>query len=377
MHVPTHDHTVLYRRYKPALDAAVVRVLASGQLDWGPEVPAFEDDFARWLGATHAVGTNSGTAALKVALLALGVGPGDEVITVPNSDIGSTAAIRHVGATVVWVDVEPDTGNIDPALVAAAVTPRTAAILPVDLYGHPADLPTLRTIAERHGLAIVEDACLALGAAIDGCPVGQWADITCFSFAPTKHLGAYGSAGAAVTNDSALALRMQRLVGYGQNREQHYGGSLAAAPLEHLCEGLNERLDELQAAMLQVKLPHLREIINGYIARAGVYTDSLVDAAVRNGAMTGFAFPDVLVRVYEHFVAGRDGEAEDLFDAYLPLNRYEQQPGFGLGVRKEILRRRGGLPCAAARYPAFTMGVREYAELDGLMARAAQRDAAG
>ena len=285
MHVPIHDHTVLYRRYKPALDAAVARVLASGQLDWGPEVPAFEDAFAKWLGVTHVVGTNSGTAALKVALLALGVGPGDEVITVPNSDIGSTAAIRHVGATVVWVDVEPDTGNIDPALVATAVTPRTAAILPVDLYGHPADLPALRTIAERHGLAIVEDACLALGAAIDRRPVGQWADITCFSFAPTKHLGAYGSAGAVVTNDSALALRMQRLVGYGQNREQHYGGNLAAAPLAHLSEGLNERLDELQAAMLQVKLPHLHEIIDGYITRAGVYTDSLVDAAVRTPAV--------------------------------------------------------------------------------------------
>ena len=144
MNVPIHDHTVLYRRFKPALDQAVTRVLVSGRLDWGPEVPAFEVAFADWLGVAHGVGTNSGTAALKVALLALGVGRGDEVITAPNSD------------------VEPDTGNLDPALVAAAVTPRTAAILPVDLYGHPADLPALCAIAGRHGLAIVKDACLAL-----------------------------------------------------------------------------------------------------------------------------------------------------------------------------------------------------------------------
>ncbi len=313
MQVPIHDHTVLYRRYKPALDAAVARVLASGQLDWGPEVPAFEDAFARWLGATHAVGTNSGTAALKVALRALGVGPGDEVITVPNSDIGSTAAIHHVGATAVWVDVEPDTGNINPALVATAVTPRTAAILPVDLYGHPADLAALRTIAERHGLAIVEDACLALGAAIDGRPVGQWADITCFSFAPTKHLGAYGSAGAAVTDDGALAQRMQRLVGYGQNRERHYGDNLAAAPLEHLSEGLNERLDELQAAMLRVKLPHLREIIDGYIARAAVYTDSLAGAAVRTPVIRPGAIHTF--RNYVVHVEARDHVQRRLADA--------------------------------------------------------------
>ncbi len=313
MHVPIHDHTVLYRRYQPALDAAVARVLASGQLDWGPEAPAFEAAFAEWLDVTHAVGTNSGTAALKVALLALGVGPGDEVITVPNSDIGSTAAINHVGATVVWVDVEADTGNIDPQLVAAAVTPRTAAILPVDLYGHPADLPALRAIATRHGLAIVEDACLALGAAIDGRRVGQLADITCFSFAPTKHLGAYGSAGAAVTNDNDLARRMRRLVGYGQDRERHYAPGLAAAPLEHLSEGFNERLDELQAAMLQVKLPHLREIIDGYIVRAAVYSDSLAGTpvqtpTVRNGVTHTF-------RNYVVHVADRDRVQRRLADA--------------------------------------------------------------
>ena len=281
MPIPFYDHTVLHRELEPALGAAFAKVLEGGRLDWGPEVPAFEAELARWLGVAHAVGTNSGTAALKLALLGLGIGRGDEVITVPNSDIGSTAAIHHAGATAVWVDVEPDTGNIDPTEADAAVTPRTAALLPVDLYGHPADLPALRAIAGRHGLAIVEDACLALGASIDGRGVGQWADVTCFSFSPSKHLGGYGSGGAAATDDAALAGRMERLAGYGQDRERHYPGGFAAAPLEHLCEGHNERLDELQAAMLRVKLRHVENLIRGHIERASVYTDALAGTAIR------------------------------------------------------------------------------------------------
>ena len=276
-----YDHAVAYRELKPELDAAVARVLESGRLDWGPEVPAFEAEFAAWLGVGHAVGTNSGTAALKVALLGLGVGRGDEVITVPNSDIGSTAAIHHAGATAVWVDVEPDTGNIDPVEVAAAVTPRTAAILPVDLYGHPADMPALRAIAGRHGLAIVEDACLALGASIHGRPVGQWADVTCFSFAPSKHLGGFGSGGAAVTGDPAIARRMERFAGYGQDRERHYRAGFAPPPLDHQDEGLNERLDEIQAALLRVKIPCLRETINGHVERAAACSEALADTPIR------------------------------------------------------------------------------------------------
>ena len=281
MRIPFYDHAAAYRERKPELDAAIARVLASGRLDWGPEVPAFEASFADWLGVGHAVGTNSGTAALKVALLALGIGPGDEVITVPNSDIGSTAAIHHAGATAVWVDVEPDTGNIDPGEVDAAVTPRTAAILAVDLYGHPADLPALGAIAGRRGLAIVEDACLALGASINGRSVGRFADVTCFSFAPSKHLGAFGSGGAAVTGDPAVARRMERLAGYGQARDRHQDHGPAAPPLEHLDEGLNERLDELQAALLRVKLAHLHEVVDGHVARAGVYTKALAGTPVR------------------------------------------------------------------------------------------------
>ena len=257
MLVPTYNHAGLYAQLKPELDEAIKRVLTSGQLDWGFEVPAFEEEFADYVQAKYAVSTNSGTAALKVALLALGVGVGDEVITVPNSDISTTAAIHHVGAKAVWVDVEPDTMTMNPMLVEAAITPQTKALLPVHLYGHPADMPALKAIAQRHKLVIVEDACLALGASINEQPVGTWGDITCFSFAPSKHLGSYGSGGMAVTQDEVLADKMQAYAAYGQARVKHYPKSLAGQGLEHKVEGLNERLDELQAAMLRVKLPYL------------------------------------------------------------------------------------------------------------------------
>ena len=278
MHVPLYDHALTYQLLKSELDAAVERVLASGQIDWGPEAPAFEQDFASWLGAEHVVGTNSGTAAIKAALLALDIGPGAEVITVPNTDVSTTAAIRHVGAQPVWVDVERDTGNIDVRLAADAVSDETKAILPVDLYGHPADLPALRELCDERGLALVEDACLALGAAVDGRAVGQWADITCFSFAPSKHLGAFGSAGAAATNDPDLAQRLRAIVGYGQARERHYDRALAGGELRHVAAGLNERLDEIQAALLRIKLPQLAERIDGYIDRARVYSERLAGA---------------------------------------------------------------------------------------------------
>lgn len=281
MRVPLYDHARLYRLQQPELDAAVGRVLASGSIDWGPEAPAFEQAFAAWLGVSHVVGTNSGTAAIKAALLALDIGPGAEVITVPNTDISTTAAIRFVGARPVWVDVEPDTCNMDPHLVEAAISARTRAILPVDLYGHPADLPALREICDRHRLALVEDACLALGAAIGGRRVGQWADITCFSFAPSKHLGAYGSAGAAATDDASLMQRLQSIVAYGQARDRHYQGALAGGELRHETDGLNERLDEIQAALLQVKLPHLSARIDHYIDCARTYSNALSGGNIR------------------------------------------------------------------------------------------------
>lgn len=280
MRVPMYDHTAAYYSLKTEIDAALQQLLARGRLDWGIKVPAFEAEFAQFVGVKHAIGTNSGTAALKLALLALGIGSGDEVITVPNSDISSTSAIHHVGAQAVWVDVEPDTFNMDPHLIEAAITPRTRAILPVHLYGHPADMPALQAIAEQHDLYIIEDACLALGANIDGHPVGTWGHATCFSHAPSKHLGAYGSGGTVVTNDDSLAERIQLYAGYGQPQERTYDKSKARPGQLMLVEGLNERLDELQAALLHVKLPYLAHEIEMRCDHAKAYSLAFKGSAI-------------------------------------------------------------------------------------------------
>jgi dTDP-4-amino-4,6-dideoxygalactose transaminase len=279
MAVPFYDHALLYRRHKPAIDAAILRVLESGRLDWGPEVPAFEAEFAAFVGAPHAVSTNSGTAALKVALLALGIGRGDAVITVANTDIASLSAIRLVGATPILIDVDPASLTMDLAAMRAALTPAVKAILPVDLYGHPADLPAILEFASRHGLAVIEDACLALGAAIDGRRVGTMAHVTCFSFAPTKHLGSIGSGGACVTADAALAERMQKIAAYGQSRARHMAGA-AQTMLHHETEGLNERLDELQAAVLRTKLPQVPDSLAARRRQAALYATVLSGSAV-------------------------------------------------------------------------------------------------
>ncbi len=237
MRVPLCDHTFLYRKFKPEFDCAIARVLKGGELDWGRETPAFEKKFANWQGVRHAVGTNSGTVALKIALAELGIGPGDEVITAPNGDIGSTSAIHHAGAKAIWVDVEADTGNLDPQAVEDALTSRTAAVLAMDLRGHPADIPALSKMAAQHGLVLVEDACLALGASVGGRSVGQWAGVTCFSFSPSKCLGSFGSGRAALADNEALARVMRRHAGCGQDRQRHYQRGLAPPRLDHRSEG--------------------------------------------------------------------------------------------------------------------------------------------
>lgn len=281
MNVPMYDHAGRYRLLRSELDAAILRVLESGKPDWGPEVPAFEEEFAKFVGTKYAVATNSGMAALKVALLALDIGPGHEVITAPNSDIATTSAIHHVGAKAVWVDIEPDTLNLDPDLIEDAITPRTKAILPAHMYGHPADMVRILEIARKHKLFMIEDACLALGAAIEGKPVGQWGDIACVSFAPTKHLGSFGSGGICVTNNPDLAERMLLYVGYGQPRSRVYGSSALKQGQHLVVEGLNERLDEIQAAMLRVQLPEVPGWIQKRVENASFYTSAFKGSPVQ------------------------------------------------------------------------------------------------
>jgi aminotransferase EvaB len=227
---------------------AIERVIRSGQLILGPEVKAFEAEFAQFVDARHAVGVASGTDALELALLVAGVSPGDEVITVANSAVPTAAAIREVGAIPRFVEIDSRTLNIDPEAAARAVTPRTRAILPVHMHGTPIDMEPLLQIARNRNLRVIEDCAHAHGARRGGIHVGVTGDVGCFSFYPTKNLGAYGDGGMCVTNDTALAERLRALRMYG------FGPGRIA-----MTDGRNSRLDELQAAVLRVKLRHLPE----------------------------------------------------------------------------------------------------------------------
>lgn len=231
---------------RAAIDAAVARVFDSGWFVLGPEVAAFETEFAAAAGAAHAVGVNTGTDAIALALRALGIGPGDEVITSPLSAAYSALAIDMTGARPVFADVDPVRLTLDPGAVAAAVTARTRAVLPVHLYGQPADMDGIARVAARHGLVVVEDACQAHLATAGGRPVGRGSAAAAYSFYPTKNLGALGDGGAVVTDDAALAERLRRLRNYGSSRKY-----------VHEEPGVNSRLDELQAAFLRARLTRL------------------------------------------------------------------------------------------------------------------------
>jgi dTDP-4-amino-4,6-dideoxygalactose transaminase len=230
----------------PAVQAAMERVVTRGWFVLGPELKAFEEEFAVACGSSHAVGVGTGTDALAIALRALGIGPGDEVITSPLSATYSALAIMMVGARPVFADIDPSRLTLDPRATAAAVTPQTAAIMPVHLYGQPADMPALTDVARRHNLAIVEDCCQAHLATCNGEPVGSFSQAAAYSFYPTKNLGALGDAGALTTSDAGLAARAKRLRNGGQTDRYH-----------HSEFGVNSRLDELQAAVLRARLAFL------------------------------------------------------------------------------------------------------------------------
>jgi dTDP-4-amino-4,6-dideoxygalactose transaminase len=228
------------------VQAAIDRVITRGWFILGPELEAFEQEFAIASGASHAIGVGTGTDALAIALRALGIGPGDEVITSPLSAAFSALAIMMAGARPVFADIDPKRLTIDPDAIAAAVTPSTAAIMPVHIYGQAADMPAIVRVAQRHNLAIVEDCCQAHLATCGGTPVGSFGALAAYSFYPTKNLGALGDGGAIVTGDSSLAERTRRLRNGGQ-RSQY----------EHVEFGMNSRLDELQAAILRARLTWL------------------------------------------------------------------------------------------------------------------------
>jgi len=246
MKIPLVDLKAQYDSIKDEIQSAIARVLDTSQFILGREVEAFEEEFARYLDVRHAIGVNSGTSALQLTLHALGIGPGDEVITVSQTFVATIEAICWTGARPVFVDIEEATYNIDPALVEAAITQKTKAIIPVHLYGHPANLDPLLEMARKHKLWLIEDACQAHGALYKGRKVGGFGRAACFSFYPGKNLGAYGEGGAVVTNDRELAIRIQKL--------RNHGG---LQKYSHEILGTNARLEGIQAAVLRVKLPYL------------------------------------------------------------------------------------------------------------------------
>ncbi len=264
--VPLIDLKAQYTSIKEEIDTAVGRVIAGGQFILGEEVENFEKEVAGYLRVKYAVGIASGTDALHLALLACGIKPGDEVITTPFTFISTAETIVRCGAKPVFADIDPETLNISPEQVEPKITGKTKAVLPVHLYGHPADMASIQEIAARHGLKVIEDCAQAFGAECNDRKVGSLGDAGCFSFFPGKALGAYGDAGMVVTNDSEIAGRVSLLRNHGGSPKYYYS-----------VHGFNSRLDALQAAVLSVKLKYIDDWIDRRRQKASLYGRLLKD----------------------------------------------------------------------------------------------------
>jgi dTDP-4-amino-4,6-dideoxygalactose transaminase len=318
--VPFVDVAADLAAFGDELAAAVQRVLGSGRLVLGPEVRAFEEEWAAYCGVRHCVTVNSGTDALRLALRAYGVGPGDEVVTVSHSFVATSFAVELTGARPVWADVDPVTGTMDPESAAAAITPDTRALLPVHLYGRCADMGRLRELADRHGLRLLEDAAQAHGATYDGRRAGGLGDAACFSFYPTKNLGAAGDAGAVVTDDGSLASRIRSLRNYGESRK-HRHDEVAG----------NSRLDELQAAILRTRLCRLDDLNAARRIHAARYHAGLAGSSVRTpdlGVGMEHVFHLYVVRAAERDALARHLKAQGVgYGLHYPVPAH-LQPAF-------------------------------------------------
>ncbi|MBN8501069.1 MAG: DegT/DnrJ/EryC1/StrS family aminotransferase [Sphingomonadales bacterium] len=316
--IPVTDVVATYTELKDEIDAATARVLASGYYIGGPEVEQFESAFAAFCGAAHGVGVGNGLEALALGLRALEVGPGDEVIVPANTYIASWLAVSMVGAVPVPVEPDSATHCLDPELVAAAITPRTKAIMPVHLYGHPAAMDRLMDLARAHGLKVIEDAAQSHGAAIAGKPIGSHGDIVAWSFYPTKNLGAYGDGGAITTDNPELAERVILL--------RNYGSSVKNV---NAVKGVNSRLDPLQAAILEVKLRHLpawqhrRQVLAERYSAAFAGLDLIAPQTIGNQAIHAW-------HLYVIRTANRDTVTQELTAAgiqtamHYPIPPYRQ-----------------------------------------------------
>ena len=296
--IPYIDLKAQYRSIKPEIDAAVLKVLESSEFVLGSEVASFEEEFAGCCGARHAVGVNSGTSALHLALLAAGVGPGDEVISVPFTFVATTAAIRYTGAKPVFVDIDPKTYNLNPREIEAKITERTRAILPVHLYGQPADMDPILAVAGKHNLIVIEDAAQAHGAEYKGRRVGSIGDLGCFSFYPGKNLGAYGEGGMVVTGNPEYLRVIRMLRDWGQDRKYH-----------HVMQAYNYRMEALQGAILRVKLRYLESWTEARRAHAELYNHLLAGGGVSIPRAMDYA------RHVYHVYAVRTGERDSLIQA--------------------------------------------------------------
>ncbi|MEN6626053.1 MAG: DegT/DnrJ/EryC1/StrS family aminotransferase [Candidatus Sumerlaeia bacterium] len=311
--IPFVDLKTQYASLKPQVDAAIGRVLENSSFTLGPEVAAFEQEFAACCQARHAIGVNSGTSALHLALLAAGIGPGDEVIAPSMTFVATTAAIVYSGARPVLVDIDPDSRTIDPGLIERAVTRRTKAIVPVHLYGQPADMDPILEIARHRGLIVIEDACQAHGAEYKGRRVGSIGDLGCFSFYPGKNLGAYGEGGAVTTNNDRFDATIRMLRDWGAARKYH-----------HELKGYNYRMEGIQGAILRVKLPHLESWTEARRAHAARY-DALFAGSAEVQTPSPMAYARHVYHIYGIRVARRE-----------PLQRALQERGIATGIHYPI-----------------------------------------
>lgn len=357
--IPFVDLKAQYESLREEIQAAITHVFESCQFVLGPQVSAFEESFAAYCDARYAVGVNSGTSALHLALLAAGIGPGDEVITVPFTFVATVAAIRYTGARPVFVDIDPVSFTMDARLLEQAITPLTKAILPVHLYGQPADMDPIVEIAERHGLLVIEDAAQAHGAEYRGRRVGSLGHMACFSFYPGKNLGAYGEAGAVVTNNGDYARTLRMLRDWGAETKYH-----------HILKGYNYRMEALQGAVLGVKLGYLDAWTELRRAHAALYTDLLKGAGVQLPEERPYA--KHVYHIYAIRTSQRDRMQKALWEQNIQTGIHYPIPVHLLKAHEDLGYRRGDFPCSEAAADQV-LSLPMYAELsDEAIAKVAQ-----
>jgi dTDP-4-amino-4,6-dideoxygalactose transaminase len=306
MKVPFVDLKSQYNDIKPEIDAAIADVISNTAFIGGSFAKKFEDSFAVYTGAKYCIGVGNGTDALFIALKTLGIGSGDEVITVANSFIATSEAISATGARVVFVDINPGTYTIDVTKIEEKVTPKTKAIIPVHLYGQPADMDPILSIAKKHNLKVIGDAAQAHGALYKGKKIAQCADITCYSFYPGKNLGAYGDAGAIVTDNETWAEKARKFANHGR-----------AAKYNHEFEGFNSRMDGIQGAILNVKMKYIENWTEKRRRNAYLYNELL-----KGHVVTPVELDDVRA-VYHLYVVRVEAGKRDAFQAFLKENGVE------------------------------------------------------